>query len=232
MPRAAIGAARTPQLAFGRDESLEKLAPGRMSMAERTENAKALYERFESWQRNSCAMFSATNNLIFNLKRKMHRRGRPEWPYKARAIETAAEALRAALSDRARQTLTFVPVPPSKAKSDPLYDDRLLQMLAGLWPGQPVDIRELVVQPESTDAVHDLDDRPTPAGLQARYSLDNQLLAPAPQILAIVDHVLTTGAHYRAVRAILRTAFPTTQIVGLFIAPRVPEAADIEDFGL
>src|ERR1700678_1926366 len=71
--------------------------------------------------------FSATNHLIFNLKKGMERQGRPEWPYKARAIQTVAEALRDALNDRARRTLTFVPVPPSKAQTDPLYDARLLQ---------------------------------------------------------------------------------------------------------
>jgi hypothetical protein len=30
-----------------------------------------------------------TNNLISNLKKKLDRRGRPEWLYKERAIETA-----------------------------------------------------------------------------------------------------------------------------------------------
>ena len=75
--------------------------------------------------------FSATNNLIVNLKKPMDRRGRPEWPYKGSAIETAAAMFRSALKDKARETLTFVPVPPSKAKGDPLYDDRVEQVLGG-----------------------------------------------------------------------------------------------------
>ena len=62
--------------------------------------------------------------------------------------------------------LTFVPVPPSKAKGDPLYGDRLLQMLTALWPDRATDIGELVVQAASTEAVHDSDIRPTPAELQ------------------------------------------------------------------
>jgi hypothetical protein len=174
--------------------------------------------------------FSDTNALVLNFKKKMDRRGRPEWRYKGIAIRKAAEALRTALHDSARERLTFVPVPPSKAKNDPLYDDRLLQMLMGIWPGQPTDIRELVLQPLSTEAVHDAKVRPTPAELEARYALDHALLNPAPQLLAIVDDVLTTGAHHRAVKAILRSAFPEVQIVGLFIARRVPEAVDVEDF--
>jgi hypothetical protein len=115
---------------------------------------------------------SVTNRLIINFKKRMDRRGRPEWPYKAAAIQQAATAFRSALNDQARATLTFVPVPPSKAKGDPFYDDRLTQMLHTIWPGQSTDIRELVVQPTSTDAVHDQGVRPSPTELQARYALD------------------------------------------------------------
>ena len=54
------------------------------------------------------------------------------------------------LNDKAREVLTFVPIPPSKAKSDPLYDDRMEQILRKIWPGQQIDMRELVIQPVST----------------------------------------------------------------------------------
>lgn len=174
--------------------------------------------------------YSVTNNLILNLKKGMERRGRPEWRYKGLAIQAAAAALRASLSDAARTTLTFVPVPPSKAKGDPLYDDRLVQVLAAIWPGGSVDVRELIVQPHSTDAVHDQAARPSPEELAARYVVDPVLLVPPPQILAVVDDVVTTGAHFVAVRNMLRRHFPHTDIVGLFIARRVPEAMDFADF--
>ena len=176
--------------------------------------------------------FSATNNLILNFKKGMDRRGRQEWPYKGRAILTAAAALRAALNDQARELLTFVPVPPSKAKVDPLYDDRLVQMLHQMWPGQPTDVRELVYQPISSNAVHEEVDRPSPAILQARYAIDRRVLQPEPQIIAIVDDVITTGAHFLATKAIIRKEFPNLKIVGIFIARRVPEAVDLEDLAL
>lgn len=174
--------------------------------------------------------YSATNRLIINFKKTMDRRGRPEWAYKTRAIDTAAAALRAALNDRARETLTFVPIPPSKSRSDPLYDDRLIETVRRIWPRQAVDLREIVLQRTSTDAAHDNVNRPTPAMLEARYTLDRGLLAPPPQMIAVIDDVLTTGAHFVAVRNILRRDLPETKIVGLFIARRVPEAVDIEDF--
>ena len=174
--------------------------------------------------------FSDTNHLIFNLKKGMERQGRPEWPYKGRAIQTVAEALRAALNDRTRQTTAFVPVPPSKAKGDPLYDDRVVQVLRGIWPGQTTDVRELILQPQSSDAAHDREQRPRPAELEARYVLARGQLRPKPQILAVVDDLITTGAHFVAMRNMLRREFPDIPIMGIFIARRVPEAADVEDF--
>jgi predicted amidophosphoribosyltransferase len=175
--------------------------------------------------------FSSTNNLILNFKKPMDRRDKPaEWRLKGRAIEQAAGLFRASLDERARETLTFVPIPPSKARSDPLYDDRLEQMLRRIWPGQATDVRELVTQAVSTPAVHDSADRPTVAVLEGRYGIDRRLRDPIPQVIAVVDDVITTGAHFVAMRNMLGREFPGTKIVGLFIARRVPEAVDIEDF--
>jgi hypothetical protein len=138
--------------------------------------------------------FSSTNNLILNFKKPMDRRDKPaEWRHKGRAIEQAAALFRASLNERARETLTFVPIPPSKARGDPLYDDRLEQMLRRIWPGQATDVRELVTQPVSTPAVHDSADRPTPAVLEGRYVIDRRLRDPAPQVIAVVDDVITTS---------------------------------------
>jgi hypothetical protein len=53
---------------------------------------------------------------------------------------------------------------------------------------------------------------------------------PQPRVFGLFDDVLTTGAHYRAAAAVLQRAFPEVRIIGLFIARRVPEAVDIEDF--
>ena len=66
--------------------------------------------------------------------------------------------------------------------------------------------------------------------LEARYVLDQTLLHSTTRTIAVVDDLITTGAHFVAVRNKIREAFPTTKIVGLFIARRVPEAVDLSDF--
>lgn len=97
--------------------------------------------------------------------------------------------------------------------------------------GEPrLDVRELVIQRASTAAVHDQENRPPPDQIQANYGVDDALRNPAPQVIGLFDDVLTTGAHYRAASAALNQAFPHVRIIGFFIARRVPEAVDIEDF--
>ena len=171
--------------------------------------------------------YSATNNLIVNFKKTMDRRGRPEWQHKGRAIRQAAGAFGTALGARALDRLTFVPVPPSKAKGDPLHDDRLPRMLCAIRREPRLDVRELVVQSVSTGTAHGSDVRPRPERIEALYRIVEASIAPAPRTVAIVDDILTTGAHFRAMHAVLSACFPETPIVGLFIARRAPDASGI-----
>ena len=171
--------------------------------------------------------YSATNKLILNFKKTMDRRGLPEWRYKQSAIRQAAQAFRSALNVEALDQITFVPVPPSKAKEDPLHDDRITQMLSLIRPQPPMDIRELVVQTESTEAFHDREKRPTPREIGEIYRIDETLMTPEPAVIAIVDDVPTTGAHFRAAKNALSRCYPQARIIGLFIA-RVERHSSLE----
>ncbi len=84
----------------------------------------------------------------------MDRKGRPEWKWKVWAIERSAQMLREVVPKRWLDRASFVPVPPSKAKDHPEYDDRLIQILEKLGTGRELDIRELVLMTESIDAAH------------------------------------------------------------------------------
>jgi len=165
--------------------------------------------------------YSSTNNLIKNFKKCMKRRGLPEWRHKERALQIAAKEFRLAFHPQALDSLTFVPIPPSKAKEDPLYDDRLTRMLTAVRPEPPLDVRECIVQTESTKAAHRQERRPRPEEIERLYRVDETLTNPAPVQIALVDDMVTTGAHYRAAQAILSNRFPQTVFVGLFLSRRV-----------
>ena len=163
---------------------------------------------------------SATNQLILNLKKKMERRGLPDWGYKARAIHQAAAELGGSLVPQYLASATFIPIPPSKVFGDPEYDDRMTQVVRLLGAG--VDARELVVQVESMHDAHTAENRPGPEVLYKNYRIAGAFSHPAPTQIAIVDDVLTTGAHFKAMRRILNERFPEARIVGIFVARRVP----------
>lgn len=164
---------------------------------------------------------SETNHLILNLKKPPDRRGKSEWRYKERAIEQIAREFRDSVNLSALRRVTLVPMPPSKAKSDPLYDDRMLRVLRAVDVEGQLDIRELLLCAASMPAAHLTAQRPTIAQLVANFVVDDTLAEPAPTMIALVDDVLTTGAHFVAAKAVLAARLPDVPIRGLFVARRV-----------
>ena len=61
-------------------------------------------------------------------------------------------------------------------------------------------------------------------------STSENLIEPPPTYVIVVDDVVTTGLHFKAMKRILRQVFPNIPIVGYFVARRVPETIDIEAF--
>jgi hypothetical protein len=164
---------------------------------------------------------SSTNQFIYNLKKSVERRGRPDWVWKEKAIQQGAEMLKESINPAFLESATFVPVPPSRIASDPLYDDRMTQLLRRL--GHNADVRELVIQSEGMHDAHTAATRPWPNNLYGNYEIDQSLIEPIPSRIAVVDDVLTTGAHFKAMKRILQETFPEVEVIGLFLARRVPD---------
>lgn len=168
---------------------------------------------------------SQTNQLIRNLKKSVLRRGRDEYHYKEVAMNRIAQAL---VRHIRMDQVTFVPVPPSKARNHVEYDDRMLQILARCHQLNPAtDYRELVVQTVSTEANHATTGRrQQPADLEAIYAINRLDDRPLREYVIMLDDMLTTGSHFVAMRNTLHNAFPGQNVAGLFVARRVPEAED------
>jgi len=149
--------------------------------------------------------FSATNDLINNLKKKPTA-SQAQLGYKNGAIIRCATTLRDALNPAWLDTATIIPVPGSKAADHPDYDNRMERVAKLIRPG--LDVRNLVIQDQSTTAAH-----------EAGFGGDR----------VTVDE-LTAGTHFRAMKTVLAHRFPTATITGLFIARRVfpPAALDFQ----
>jgi predicted amidophosphoribosyltransferase len=170
-----------------------------------------------------------TNQLIHNLKKKRADRGHH---HKAPAIARCAGALSSTINGEWLGRAALIPIPPSKIRTDINYDDRISQICRGIKnPGQP-DVRELIEQIKSTDAFHE-GHRLRPEELRANYTFAEQHLENFPVTVGVVDDLLTTGSHFRAVKDMIKERAPDCRVVGFFVARRaIPNPFDeisIED---
>lgn len=172
--------------------------------------------------------YSATNQLISNFKKKMDRQGHAEWRYKRQAIDQVARSFAQFWKwpdIHQSHRVALVPVPPSKARSDPMYDPRMVEVVNGIAQHckVPLDIRDCLTFSGKYAASHEADSRPTPDELLAELSFDLAVGRPAlqPGVIFLFDDMLTTGAHYVAAANLLAKHFPGVPVVGNFVARRV-----------
>jgi hypothetical protein len=164
--------------------------------------------------------FSSTNDLILNLKKSVERRGRPEYRYKNLAIEQAGDLLRSVLNDNWLPTAMLVPIPCSKTRTHPHYDDRIVQVLRRMAWGLDCDVRELIMQTTDLESFHD-GTRLSPNELQTYYEIDADLCdCEEPSEVAIFDDLLTTGSHFKAMKGKILDHWPDVSVSGIFIARR------------
>ncbi|WP_375779068.1 hypothetical protein ACE103_08530 [Bradyrhizobium sp. ma5] len=157
-----------------------------------------------------------TNQLIHNLQKKRSDCG---YHYKAPAIARCAHDLSSVLNADWLAQATLVPVPPSKIKADPAYDDRMVQVCRAIRAASPPDVRELVEQIASTDTFKG-GNRKSPAELKQNYRIAESQLPNLRGIVGIFDDVLTTGSHFKAVKEMILERAPQVRVIGLFVARR------------
>lgn len=171
--------------------------------------------------------FSEANQLISNLKKNLSYKLENHYSYKIKAIRTCATYFQGINWS----TCSIIPIPPSMKRSDSLYDDRLLKVLTlaneSLSAEYRFDIKDIIIQNESYEPSHLLSKRPTYSELKARYKLESIDNSQLREKLIIFDDVLTVGSHFRAVKSLLKEAYPDKKIYGLFIARSI--SAPISD---
>ena len=174
---------------------------------------------------------SPTNKLVLNFKKPSRLRNTNQWQYKVQAIQQVSYLFSKNIGSSLAK-ITLVPVPPSKLKADPEYDDRIMDMLRGLVApeGATPDVRELVLQTRDMPASHGSSARLPPSEWEEAYAINEELTEVTPTWIGIVDDLLVTGCRFRAMSNVLKKRFPEAKITGLFIARRVPEAVDISEF--
>lgn len=172
--------------------------------------------------------------LIINFKKKMSTRTTNQWRYKGEAIQTLTQLFRNSIVPQVSvDTVTLVPIPPSKCRTDLEYDDRMLQLLTKSFPNN-ADIRELLLNIENIRSAHEHpNDRPSPAEIQANMTIDQELAEGIRESVILFDDVLTSGGHYLACKNIIKETFPHVSVYGIFISRTFwaqPDPFEFDDF--
>jgi predicted amidophosphoribosyltransferase len=172
---------------------------------------------------------SVANQLVFNFKKPMERAGQADWKWKLAAIRQSAAMFARAFGPRFSE-ITFVPAPASKPPGHPMHDPRLMQMLSQMRnaSGETAHIREAIRQPSERQPAHAGGPRLTVTQLRALYEFDEDQCRDMRRTIFVVDDVLTNGTTFRVMSDMLKARFPSSGVVGAFIARNVHPPVDFD----
>ena len=146
--------------------------------------------------------------------------------HKDRAIELAAKAVRRAIKREWAESVTWIPIPPSRVPGHVDFDDRLMRILRHAFNAYQVDIRNVLYQVRTQSADHVSNERLSMHHLYESIQVNCAALAGRPlrSHVVLFDDVLTTGKHYKCCERRLLEAVPGVSVCGLFLARRVLSA--------
>lgn len=158
---------------------------------------------------------------LWNLKKTTDRKGKPEWYYKNEAIAKCSEFLNN--FDFQEKNPTIIPMPPSKKKGTPEYDDRLVQIINRVKKAKCLDIFDVT---ESIESTHTQDQSKDLNAIQNNLEISSS--EEIPDTVYVLDDVITTGSHFKAVKSIILKMNPDARVIGLFFYK--PEGSDYYNF--
>ncbi|MFC1909129.1 hypothetical protein ACFLXD_04665 [Chloroflexota bacterium] len=154
---------------------------------------------------------SVANSLMENFKKEAAKQGTAEWRYKESAIKQLANELTTILPPNA----LLCAIPPSKLKTEPDYDPRFDMLFAELYSiGWKGEIVEPITCNHSLPAAH-LGGTRDPLSLKDNYSW-NGFGDECPEVIYILDDVLTSGGHFRTCKDMILVHCPETNVIGIF----------------
>ena len=184
-----------------------------------------------------------TNQLISNFKKPrslktIESQGQtvqvvsPEWSYREKAVQQFQKEWFCFFEDYIQQTsdreIAITSIPSSKAKTHPEYDNRFEDLFEAIaktfskrYPDVILNIEWPVKIKNTMPAFHiSSANRLPPRKIKANYQWKG-FKQQSPKNLFIIDDVITTGAHFRAMSDFLRENKYKGNIWGIFWAKAI-----------
>lgn len=164
------------------------------------------------------------NSLIFNLKKTPDKIGTVEWDYKQGAITRIAALITKLMEKNGTEIekIYWIPVPPSKIETDPMFDDRvheILKLAQDKCTNKNNIVANVVKQTSNRIASATSREARNPSSLISNYEMDDITdYNPETDIIIIFDDVLTTGCHFKAVKSLILDKYKDSNIIGIFVA--------------
>lgn len=185
---------------------------------------------FRDYTRGTGFQGSQTNGLILNFKKSVTLKGTPQYPHKIRAIDQiSGEVLKGLQTYLNIENPIFCPIPPSKSKTHPEYDDRLLQVLINVQKGLTCRMFELIETSKSHEAQHNANSRMSLSELKEHLQFVDKGVDLNGETIFLFDDVITNGRHFKACQQLIHENYPLARVLGLFIARRIEEP-NLEDW--
>jgi predicted amidophosphoribosyltransferase len=143
--------------------------------------------------------------------------------YKQRAVRAIAALLREQVAREWAESVTWIPIPPSRPVDHRDFDNRLTAILRAAFADYDVDIRTVLYQVISATPDHMRRVRCDFENLYMGLRINWEAIGARPLSprLVLFDDVLTTGKHFRCCERRLHQALPHVRVSGLFVARRV-----------
>jgi len=166
----------------------------------------------------------SVHSFVKNFKRNPQElQGNTFFPkYKSQSINKAAHEL-SLICNRLEDNNKFkdsiwLPIPPSKSKADPLYDDRLVKVLESINSSFRLKFHDIFSTINSTESSHKSNER------DVQLKIDNitcnshgiELLKNNANFI-VFDDIITSGASFKALKTIIQSNNPDANVIGLFL---------------
>jgi predicted amidophosphoribosyltransferase len=160
---------------------------------------------------------SPANQWITNYKKGVEHRGEKQWYYKQEAIKKFADLIIDTPIDNHR--IVLLAGPPSKCRSSPFFDARNEEVLKIVQRATGVPISFNLEAVRDIEPTHFQGGHRSPEKLNGLYTFVP--FKEIPDIVYIVDDVITSGSHYVVWRDLVHKFHPDTEVRGIYLARTV-----------
>jgi len=160
---------------------------------------------------------SPANQWVSNYKKGIEHRNEQQWYYKEDAIRKFAELI---INTHIGGNRILLAGPPSKRKDSDLFDSRNEDVIkiVNQVTGVPISFNLKAIQ--DIEPIHFQGGYRSPQKLRGLYTF-TPFEEPVPDIVYIVDDVITSGSHFVVWKDLIHQVHPEMQVRGIYLARTV-----------